>query len=151
MARYILDHPEVVAGRRVLDIGAGSGIVALAAMIARASSVVAADIDPLSVAVMKANAALNGLAIEVCSDDLLDSTTSADIVLAGDIAYESPLKERAEAFYTRARNAGAQVLMADRTRLAAPASFRPIAEYDTIVEPALLEGFVEPATIWQAD
>src|SRR5436190_9988461 len=72
LARYLLDHPETVAGRAMLDFGAGSGLVAIAAAKAGALSVTAADIDPFAAAAIAANAALNGVAIEVVTGDVLD-------------------------------------------------------------------------------
>lgn len=150
LARHVLDQPALVAGRRVLDIGAGSGIIALAAARAGAAQVVAADIDPLSVMATAMNAGLNDLTVATCGEDLLDGTADADVVLAGDVAYESPLKERVEAFLGRARKSGADVFIADRSRLPASAAFRALAEYDTVVAPPLLVDFNEPATVWQA-
>src|SRR5476649_2120187 len=73
LARYVLDNPSLVAGKRVLDFGAGSGIVALAAAKAGAAHVLAADIDKFSIAAVTANAAANGLAVATTSDDLIGS------------------------------------------------------------------------------
>src|SRR5438270_5305605 len=72
LARYLLDHPETVAGREVLDFGAGSGLVAIAAAKAGAAVVTAAEIDHFAAAAIAANAALNGVAIEVVTADLSD-------------------------------------------------------------------------------
>jgi len=150
LARYILDNPALVAGRSVLDIGAGSGVIALAAAHAGARRVIASDIDPLSVAAIRLNARLNGFDIEVTDADLLDGDAGVDVVLAGDVCYESPLTERVEAFFARARKAGAEALVADRSRMPASAAFRRLVEYDTVVAPPLQYDYVEPATVWQA-
>src|SRR6266851_9377973 len=86
LARYLLDHPETVEGRAVLDFGAGSGLVAIAAAKAGALSVTAADVDPFAAAAIAANAALNGVAIEVVTTDLSDGDKRFwKLVNAGDI------------------------------------------------------------------
>src|SRR4051812_24407074 len=94
LARFILDHPEQIAGKRVLDIGSGSGLVGIAASKAGASSVLAADIDAFSGAAIRLNAAANGCAIAVTQDDLIGQDGDWDIILVGDLFYERPLAER---------------------------------------------------------
>src|SRR4051812_46723729 len=94
LARYLLDHPETVAGKRVLDIGAGSGLVAIAASKAGAASVIAADIDAFSAAAIGLNAAANGCAITVTQHDLIGTGGDWDVILVGDLFYERPLAER---------------------------------------------------------
>src|SRR5947207_12630708 len=86
LARYLLDHPETAAGRAVLDFGAGSGLVAIAAAKAGAAQVTAAEIDPFAAAAIAANAALNAVAIELVTADLLDGDKRFwKLVTAGDI------------------------------------------------------------------
>ena len=117
LARYLLDHPETVAGRAVLDFGAGSGLVAIAAAKAGAASVTAADIDHFAAAAIAANAALNGVAVEVVTADLSDGDKRFwKLVTAGDICYEKPLAERVLAWLAAARAAGATVLIGDPGR-----------------------------------
>jgi predicted nicotinamide N-methyase len=94
LARYILDHPETVAGKRVLDIGSGSGLVAIAAAMAGAASVLAADIDAFSIAAIRLNAAANTAAVAVTQDDLIGTEGDWDVILVGDLFYERPLAER---------------------------------------------------------
>ena len=94
LARFILDHPAEVAGRRVLDIGAGSGLVAIAAMKAGAAEVAAADIDAFSAAAVRLNAAANGCDITITQEDLIGQDGNWDIILVGDLFYERPLAER---------------------------------------------------------
>jgi len=94
LARYILDHPEMVAGKRVLDIGSGSGLVAIAAAKAGAASVLAADIDAFSIAAIRLNAAANGATVAVTQDDLIGVAGDWDVILVGDLFYERPLAER---------------------------------------------------------
>ncbi len=94
LARYILDHPETVAGKRVLDIGSGSGLVAIAAAKAGAACVLAADIDAFSTAAIGLNAAANGAPVAVTQDDLIGVEGDWDVILVGDLFYERPLAER---------------------------------------------------------
>jgi len=94
LARYVLDHPEIVHGKRVLDIGAGSGLVGLAAVRAGAASVVAADIDAFACAAIRLNAAANGCDIAVTQEDLIGAPGTWDVILVGDLFYERPLAER---------------------------------------------------------
>jgi predicted nicotinamide N-methyase len=95
LARYVLDHPEVVRGKRVLDFGAGCAVEAIAAMRACAASAVAADIDPLAAAAARLNAGLNGLTVDTTAADLVGERVDADIVLAGDVFYDADLATRA--------------------------------------------------------
>ena len=94
LARYVLDHPQIVHGKRVLDIGAGSGLVGLAAVRAGAASVVAADIDAFACAAIRLNAAANGCDIAVTQEDLIGAPGTWDVILVGDLFYERPLAER---------------------------------------------------------
>jgi predicted nicotinamide N-methyase len=94
LARYVLDHPSLVAGKNVLDIGSGSGLVGLAAAKAGAAHVLAADIDAFAGAAMRLNAAANGLELTVTQDDMIGCAGTWDIILVGDLFYERPLAER---------------------------------------------------------
>ena len=94
LARYVLDNPDVVQGKRVLDIGAGSGIVAIAAAMAGAANVLAADIDAFSCAAVRLNAAANDCTVTVTQDDLIGTANRWDVILVGDLFYERPLAER---------------------------------------------------------
>jgi predicted nicotinamide N-methyase len=90
-ARYMLDRPAVVAGKRVLDFAAGGGLAALAAVLAGAAVVEANDIDPLALAAVELNAALNGLAVGVLEGDIVGSAGRWDVIIAGDVCYEAPM------------------------------------------------------------
>jgi len=94
LARYVLDNPALVAGKTVLDFGAGSGLVALAAAKAGAASILAADIDEFSIAAIRANAEANGLVVATTSRDIIGSSEDFDVILVGDMCYERPLAER---------------------------------------------------------
>jgi predicted nicotinamide N-methyase len=121
LARYLLDHPEIVAGRRVLDFGAGSGLVAVAAAKAGAAAVTAADIDPFAAAAIAANAALNGVAIAVVTADLTERAAGDwPVVTAGDICYEQPMAARAMAWLRRQAAQGNLVLLGDPGRAYVP-------------------------------
>ncbi len=94
LARYVLDNPDIVRGKRVLDIGSGSGLVGLAAAQAGAASVLAADIDSFACAAIALNAAANGLDIAVTGDDVIGLPGGWNVILVGDLFYERPLAER---------------------------------------------------------
>jgi predicted nicotinamide N-methyase len=122
LARYLLDHPEAVAGREVLDIGSGSGIVAIAAAKAGAAAVTAADIDRFAAAAIALNAALNGVAVKIETRDLLDRAVAGwGVALAGDICYEEPMASRAIALLRRiAARPGRLALLGDPGRAYLP-------------------------------
>ena len=120
-ARHLLDAPDLVRGLRVLDLGAGSGIGAIAAARAGAASVVAADIDPLSVRAIRMNAAANGVVVEATTDDLVGGDPTAfDLVLAGDVCYERPMAGRVTAWLRAIAASGRTVLLADPGRTYLP-------------------------------
>ena len=100
LARYVLDNPAIVAGQRVLDIGAGSGLVALAAAKAGAATVLAADIDAFACAAIRLNAGANNCAVTTTQDDLIGAPNAWDVILVGDLFYERPLAERLLAWLT---------------------------------------------------
>jgi len=121
LARYLLDHPEVVAGRSVLDFGAGSGLVAIAAARAGAASVLAAEIDHFAAAAIAANAALNGVAIAVTTANALDTADPGwEVVTAGDVCYERPMAERVTAWLRDLARRGGLVLLGDPGRAYLP-------------------------------
>jgi predicted nicotinamide N-methyase len=121
LARYLLDHPETVAGKRVLDLGAGGGVVAIAAMRAGASAALAIDIDADALAAIALNAEANGVAVTgVCADPLDDPPPAVDLALAGDLFYEAALAARATAFLGRCRAARIEVLIGDPWRAHLP-------------------------------
>nr|WP_205750956.1 50S ribosomal protein L11 methyltransferase [Brevundimonas sp. M20] len=121
LANYLKDHPEAVAGRRVLDLGCGSGIVGIAAMKAGAVSVLAVDIDPNAAAAAALNAEANGVVIETLCADLLDGPPpDVEVVLAGDVFYSRALARRSLPFLRRCRDAGGLVLIGDPGRASLP-------------------------------
>jgi predicted nicotinamide N-methyase len=117
LARYVLDVPGVVAGRSVLDLGSGSGLVAVAAGLAGAATVVASEIDPFGRTAIALNAQLNGLPpVEIVGDVLDDGPPDAAVVLAGDVCYDRTMSERVLPYLFAARARGADVLLGDPGR-----------------------------------
>ncbi|GAB3940511.1 hypothetical protein GCM10027614_24320 [Micromonospora vulcania] len=117
LARHLLDHPELAAGRRVLDLAAGSGLVAIAAALSGAARVVANDIDPYAVAAVTVNARANRVDVTVTGGDLLDTgDAEADLVVAGDVFYSRAMAARMLPFLQRAAANGAEVLVGDPGR-----------------------------------
>ena len=119
VARYLLDNPTLVAGKRVIDFAAGSGVSSMAAAKAGAASVLANDIDLLSLEAARLNADANGLAIETSSADWLagaDGEPDTDVVIAGDVCYERDMSQRALAWLRSHANRGRLVLLGDPGR-----------------------------------
>lgn len=151
LARYVLDNPEMVTDKRVLDLGTGSGLAAIAAMQAGAQSAVAADIDSLALAAVARNAEANGVAISpLCADLLDDEPKGFDVLLLGDLFYERPLAERALAYASRAASAGLQVLAGDPNRTYFPtARFSRLAEYRVPVSRDLEDCIEKLTGVWE--
>jgi predicted nicotinamide N-methyase len=117
IGRYLREHPEAVAGRRVFDLASGSGLCAIAAMLAGAMETTAADIEPFAAAAIELNARANGCRVAVVRRDVLDEQPpDVDVVLAGDWAYEARLAERVKPWLRRARAGGIDVLVGDPGR-----------------------------------
>jgi predicted nicotinamide N-methyase len=150
LARYVLDHPDLVRGRRVLDVAAGSGLVAIAAAKAGAAHVVANDVDSFAAAAQELNARANGVAIEPLMADLLDGETDAHVVLAGDVCYERELAGRLLGFLRRAAARGADVLLGDPGRTYLPHEhLDEVAAYDVPTTLALESSQDKRTTIWR--
>jgi predicted nicotinamide N-methyase len=116
LARYVLDNPELVRGRTILDFGAGSGLVAIAAAKAGAARIIAADIDLFAAAAIGLNATLNEVTIERVTNDVIGRTERFDTVLVGDMCYERPLADRVEAWLRALAAQGVDVLIGDPGR-----------------------------------
>jgi predicted nicotinamide N-methyase len=147
LARYVLDHPELVEGRTVLDLGAGSGLVAVAAALAGARSVIASDPDPYSAAAVAVNAGTNGVGPFAVVGDLLDDEPpEVDVVLAGDVCYDRVMTERVLPFLGQAWLRGAAVLLGDPGRRYVPREgLLAAAEYDVPDG----DGPVRRTTVWR--
>ncbi|WP_218151408.1 class I SAM-dependent methyltransferase [Brevundimonas viscosa] len=150
LARYLLDQPHEVAGRRVLDFAAGSGLVGIAAVKAGAASVLCADIDPFCAAAVAANAAANVVALDFTADDLLDAPPpDVDVICAGDVCYERPMTERVLAWLAQANANGARVLIGDPGRTYFPRDgLTFLAEYRVPTTRELEDQEVKRSAVW---
>lgn len=151
LARHILDHRGLVAGKSVLDFGAGSGLVAIAAATAGALAT-AAEIDPFAAAAIALNAAANAVAVAVASADIIGSAPRWDVMLAGDMCYERPLAERLTAWLAQCAAAGVLVLLGDPGRAYLPrAGLVELARY-TVPTPLELEDRTSRETVvWRLE
>ncbi len=153
LARYLLDHPGEVAGRRVIDLASGSGLVAIAAARAGAARVTGYDVDPIAVAAIAVNAAANGANVAgVCADILRPDgppCPAADVVLVADAFYQRELAASVMSFLDGARARGASVLVADLGRAYLPrARLTAVAAYDVPGLAAVEDHDVRTTTIW---
>jgi predicted nicotinamide N-methyase len=150
LARYLLDHPAEVAGRRVLDFATGSGLCAIAAGKAGAAQVTAADIDPFSAAAVALNAAANGVAVAFIGADLLPAAPpAADEILAGDIWTAGPLAARVLAWLRAAHARGTRVLLGDPGRPYLPQTgLLRVAAYDVPTTRDLEDRDLKPAAVY---
>ena len=151
LARYVLDHPEAVADRAVIDFAAGSGIVGVAAARAGAARVLAADIDPFCEAAVALNAAANGVSVAFTAEDLLRAAPPAwaEVILAGDICYEKPLAARVMAWLAAATAQGARVLIGDPGRSYFPRQgLEKLAEYQVPTTRELEDMEVKKTSVW---
>lgn len=150
LARHVLDHPERVRGKRVLDLASGSGLVGIAAMRAGAASVLAADIDAFAVSAMAINAALNAVGLDVTGEDLLASAAPAvDVILVGDLFYEQGLAGRCFNWLTAAKAGGSTVLIGDPGRSYLPKEkLTAIAHYTVPVTRDLEDSEIKKTAVW---
>ncbi len=128
LARHVLDHPETVAGRRVLDFAAGGGLAAIACAMAGAASVEAAEIDPLATEATRMNAAANGVPVVAQTGDLVGAACRWDIILCGDVYYEAPMTAHILPWLRRMAGE-ADVWVADPGRNYLPAGLEQFARY----------------------
>ncbi|MBX6424311.1 MAG: methyltransferase [Variibacter sp.] len=153
LARFVLDNPALVAGRRVLDLASGSGLVAIAAAKAGAAPVVASEIDVFAEAAIALNAAANGVHVDVLARDVLDDSPAAapryDAVMVGDFFYERETAARALAFLERQAAAGVQVLIGDPGRTYLPKDrLVQLAEYRVPVTRELEDEEIKRTAVW---
>jgi predicted nicotinamide N-methyase len=152
LARYVLDHPEVVKDRHALDIASGSGLVAIAAARAGAREVTAYDIDPLAAAAITVNARANGVSVRVVCADIANDEgrfPETDLVLVADAFYERGLAGKVMRFLERGRSCGADVLIGDLGRAYLPRDrLTPLASYDVPGLAALEDSDTRRTTVW---
>jgi predicted nicotinamide N-methyase len=160
LARYVLDHASDVASRRVLDLAAGSGLVAIAAAKAGAVPVIAADIDAFTESAVSLNAAANGVYVEIVTRDLLQQqdllnhpapeVPRYDVILVGDLFYERDTAERALTFLDRNATAGSRVLIGDPGRAYLPKErLTRLAEYSVPVTRDLEDQEIKRTSVWE--
>jgi predicted nicotinamide N-methyase len=150
LARYVLDHREIVAGRRVLDFAAGSGLVAIAAAMAGAARVEACEIDEFAVDAISLNAELNRVEITPRLDEAIGTDEGWDVVLAGDVSYQKDMAEAATDWLAGLAKRGATVLIGDpgRTYLARD-RLQAIAEYGVPVTRALEDAEIKRSAVYR--
>ena len=151
LARHVLDHPELVGGKRVVDLASGSGLVGIAAMKAGAASVVAADIDAFSVEAIGINADINRVCIEATGRDLLEQpATGADVILVGDLFYEKVLAKKVFAWLEEAEGRGIVTLIGDPGRSYLPRDrLTKLGEYKVEVTRDLEDAEVKLTSVWR--
>jgi len=151
LARHVIDAPQIVRGRLILDLAAGSGLLAIAAMKAGARSALAADIDGFAAAAIRLNAAANRVRVAVTRADLLDAAPpKADVVLAGDVFYERDLALRAFSWLERCQRQGMAVLIGDPGRSYLPRErLERIAEYAVPVTRELEDAEIKRTAVWR--
>jgi predicted nicotinamide N-methyase len=150
LARYILDNPHVVRGRRVLDFASGSGLVAIAAMKAGAASVTACDIDPFAIAAIGLNAQANAVTVAAVQQDLIGQDQGWDAVLAGDICYERDLALKVTDWLFALNRRGATVLIGDPGRTYLPTDrLDKVAAYEVPVTRTLEDADIKKSSVWR--
>lgn len=150
LARHVLDHPELVAGKRVTDFASGSGLVAIAAMKAGAASVLAVDIDPWTATAIRLNAELNGVDVVSSAKDVIGGAGDADVYLAGDVFYDRAFADRLIPWFSALVNEGADVLVGDPGRAYCPRDrLQMLATYQVPVTRALEDSEVKKTTVWR--
>jgi len=151
LARYLLDHPEQVAGQIVLDFGSGSGLVAIAAAKAGAARVLAADIDHFAAAAIAMNATVNEVQVTVTAAELIDTSDERwDVVTAGDVCYEQPMAERVTMWLRRLAQRGCLVLLGDPGRAYLPAnSLHERGRYLVPTSRDLEDREIRDGVVWQ--
>ena len=149
LARYILDNPEIVKGKHVIDIASGSGLVAIAALKAGATSVLAADIDLFSIAAIALNANLNAVSLASTAENLLVTPPpDVDVILVGDLFYEKHVAELCLSWLRQAKNS--QIYIGDPGRSYLPkAALTKIAEYSVPVSRDLEDAEIKQTAVWQ--
>lgn len=150
LSRYILDNPDIVSGKDVLDFGAGSGLIGVSAAKAGAKSVLSADIDNFAVEAIMLNAEANGVEIDATAEDLVGVENRGwQVILVGDMCYERPLAERIEVWLRRLASEGAVVLIGDPGRTYLPKTgLRKLVSYAVMTTRELEDTDVRNTSVW---
>ena len=150
LARHVLDHPDCVAGRTVLDFAAGSGLVAIAAALAGAAAVTAVDTDPFCANAIALNAALNGVAIGFDGGDRIGAPVAADTLLAGDVFFDRELAARLIPWFDDLARGGVTILVGDPGRAYLPRDrLERLATYAVPVTRALEDAEIKQVSVWR--
>jgi predicted nicotinamide N-methyase len=150
LARFVLDHPEVVRGKRVVDLASGSGLVAIAAMMAGASQATAVEVDQFAITAIHLNAELNGMTVHALLEDIIDSVLDTDVLLVGDLFYDRDLATRLWDWLQVCAVRGADVVIGDPGRAYLPKSgLIEVASYQVAVSRALEDAEVKNARVWR--
>jgi predicted nicotinamide N-methyase len=150
LARYVLDNPQTVSGKRVLDFASGSGLVAIAARLAGAADVLAADIDPWTETAVGLNAVENGVGIRFTGENQIGRAVDADVVLAGDVFYDRDFAAALVPWFTMLAGEGKTVLVGDPGRSYLPKDrLERLAVYEVPVSRALEDSEVKKTTVWR--
>ncbi|QOG07493.1 methyltransferase [Aureimonas sp. OT7] len=150
LARYVLDHPECVAGRRIVDFASGSGLVAIAAMKAGAAHATAVDIDPFAEAAIGLNSGLNGVAVQSLSRQIVGTSLETDCLLAGDVFYDKGFAEAIIPWFDTLLRQDVDVLVGDPGRAYLPRDrIRHLATYRVPVTRALEDAEVKRVDIFR--
>ena len=150
LARHVLDHPQLVRGRRVVDFASGSGLVAIAAKLAGAAEVLASDIDPWTEHAIRLNAAANGVEIAFSGEDLIGRALDADLLLAGDVFYDKAFAGALVPWFDALVRAGVEILAGDPGRSYLPREkLEPLATYEVPVTRVLEDSEVKRTTVFR--
>jgi predicted nicotinamide N-methyase len=150
LARYVLDNPGTVRGKRVLDFASGSGLVAIAAVKAGAKQVIAADIDAFCATAIAINLEANGVEAQFLGTDCVGTDDGWDLVLAGDVFYDKAFADRLLPWFASLKARGAEILVGDPGRAYLPRTgLESLAVYQVPVTRVLEDAEVKRTTVWR--
>jgi predicted nicotinamide N-methyase len=150
LTRFLMDHPDWVKGKSVLDFAAGSGLSAIGAARAGAAKVQAAEIDDFAIAAIGLNARINDVAIDLVREDVVGVEPRWDVVLAGDVCYERQMAERVIAWFRALAGRGVAILMGDPGRAYLPQSgLLELAHYQVPTSLELEDRTMRETIVWR--
>ena len=150
LARHVLDNPDIVRGRKVLDFASGSGLAGIAAAMAGAAEVTCADIDPFSGHAVRLNASLNAVTLKTAQDNLIGSLVDAPVLLAGDVFYDRQMALALTPWFAMLASGGTEVLIGDPGRAYLPRErLELLAVHQVPVTRALEDADVKRTTVWR--
>ncbi|WP_417812096.1 class I SAM-dependent methyltransferase [Thalassospira alkalitolerans] len=153
ITRYILDHPELVRGKKVLDFACGGGMQAIACVMAGADSILANDIDPVAITATRLNATRNDVEFDTTTENFVgtQSTTRRwDVIFAGDVCYQQDMADAVLQWLMNEARLGARVILADPGRTYAPThNIDELETYDVPVDIAVEDTDIKSTRVWQ--